>query len=156
MQVASKKFYWKNNRVFQKLAPYWHWKRYFIRTYRCIFQIFLKYIKFVIPKILFILVLCSFNFYFKITWPRPTIYPPPPKEKFLPPPPPSKDFSETFNFAPPHPPPPHPQAGGGGCMPWLCWNSIVILNLNYLPPICIKKSNSLTELFFAYDGHNFQ
>ena len=34
---------------------------------RCIFQISLKYIKLVIPKILFILVLCSFNFYFKIT-----------------------------------------------------------------------------------------
>ena len=32
---------------------------------RCIFQISLKYIKLVIPKILFILVLCSFNF--KIT-----------------------------------------------------------------------------------------
>ena len=35
---------------------------------RCIFQISVKYIKLVIPKILFILVLCSFNFYFKITW----------------------------------------------------------------------------------------
>ena len=34
---------------------------------RCIFQISLKYIKLVIPKILFVLVLCSFNFYFKIT-----------------------------------------------------------------------------------------
>ena len=34
---------------------------------RCISQISLKYIKLVIPKILFILVLCSFNFYFKIT-----------------------------------------------------------------------------------------
>ena len=34
---------------------------------RCIFQISLKYIKLVIPKILFILVLCSFNFYFKIS-----------------------------------------------------------------------------------------
>ena len=33
---------------------------------RCIFQISLKYIQLVIPKILFILVLCSFNFYFKI------------------------------------------------------------------------------------------
>ena len=37
---------------------------------RCIFQISLKYIKLVIPKILFILVLCIFNFYFKITWPH--------------------------------------------------------------------------------------
>ena len=32
---------------------------------RYIFQISLKYIKLVIPKILFTLVLCSFNFYFK-------------------------------------------------------------------------------------------
>ena len=38
---------------------------------RCIFQIPLKYIKLVILKILFILVLCSFNFYFKSTWPSP-------------------------------------------------------------------------------------
>ena len=36
---------------------------------RCIFQIPLKYIKLFIPKILFILLLCSFNFYFKIIWP---------------------------------------------------------------------------------------
>ena len=48
---------------------------------RCIFQIPLKFIKLVIPKILFILVLCSFNFYFKITRPPPT--PPPPKLNFL-------------------------------------------------------------------------
>ena len=41
---------------------------YFLLS-RCIFQISLKYIKLVIPKILSILVLCSFNFYFKITWP---------------------------------------------------------------------------------------
>ena len=62
---------------------------------RCIFQISLKYIKLVIPKILFILVLCSFNFYFKITWnPRPL----PPEQNFWP-------------SAPP------PQAGGV-CMPW--------------------------------------
>ena len=33
------------------------------------FLISLKYIKLVIPKILFVLVLCSFNFYFKTTWP---------------------------------------------------------------------------------------
>ena len=39
---------------------------------RCIFQISLKYIKLVIPKILFILVLYSFNFYFKIMWPPTT------------------------------------------------------------------------------------
>ena len=34
------------------------------------FQIPLKFIKLVIPKILFILALCSFNFYFKITSPQ--------------------------------------------------------------------------------------
>ena len=49
---------------------------------RCIFQIPLKYIKFVIPKILFILVLCSFNFYFKITWPPPPSPPPPFRKDF--------------------------------------------------------------------------
>ena len=49
---------------------------------RCIFQISLKYIKLVIPKILFILVLCSFNFYFKTTWPLPpNKIPPPPHTK---------------------------------------------------------------------------
>ena len=38
---------------------------------RCIFHISLKYIKLAIPKILFILILSSFDFYFKITWPAP-------------------------------------------------------------------------------------
>ena len=49
---------------------------------RCIFQISLKYIKLVIPKILSILVLCNFNLYFKITWL--------PTSKKLPPPSPPK------------------------------------------------------------------
>ena len=44
---------------------------------RCIFQISLKYIQLVIPEILFILVLCSFNCYLKIMWPRQQNYPPP-------------------------------------------------------------------------------
>ena len=72
---------------------------------RCIFQISLKCIKLVIPKILFILVLCSFNFYFKIMWP------PFPLNRILPPHqnknswPPRKDFSQTFN-------PPSPKLGG--------------------------------------------
>ena len=39
---------------------------------------FFKYIKLVIPKILFILVLCNFNFYFKIMWPSPQTKLPPP------------------------------------------------------------------------------
>ena len=41
----------------------------------------------------------------------------PPTKRNLSDPPPRKDFSDTFNFAPPHPPPPHPQAGGGGACP---------------------------------------
>ena len=59
---------------------------------RCIFQISTKYIKLVIPKILFVLVLCRFNFYFKITQPPP----PPPPTKLTPP--------TIYPF--PHPPPP--------------------------------------------------
>ena len=80
---------------------------------RCIFQ---HYIKLVIPKILFILVLCSFNFYFKITWPLPTKLPPPPPSNIIAPTkikmsdPPSKDFSEIFNLSPPK--------LERGCMPW--------------------------------------
>ena len=42
-------------------------KDIFSELHRRIFQISLKYIKLVIPKILFVLVLCNFNFYFKIT-----------------------------------------------------------------------------------------
>ena len=43
-------------------------KDIFSELNRCILQIFLKYIKLVIPEILFILVLSSFNFYLKIMW----------------------------------------------------------------------------------------
>ena len=70
----------------------------------CIFQIPLNYINLVIPNILFILVLCSSNFYFKITWRSP--FPPhnnitlPTKIEISNPPPPSKDFSEIFNPCP--------------------------------------------------------
>ena len=54
-------------------------KYIFSELSRCIFQISQNYIQLLIPKILFMLVLCSFNFYFKITWPLPpTTYPPPP------------------------------------------------------------------------------
>ena len=81
---------------------------------RSILQISLKYIKLVIPEILFILVLCNFNFYFKIMWPPPH---PPNKIKILDPT--SKDYSKNFN----PPPSPPPQTGGGRCMPWkhVCW-----------------------------------
>ena len=82
---------------------------------RCIFQISLKYIKLVIPKILFTLVLYSFNFYFKITWP-----PPPPitsthtkiKISNHPSLPPEQRYF--WNFYPLHPPPPSPKLEGGG------------------------------------------
>ena len=75
---------------------------------RCIFQISLKNIKLVIPKILFMLVvLCSLNFYFKTTWL------PPPPNKITPrtkikisDPRSSKDFFEIFN-------PPSKLEGGG-------------------------------------------
>ena len=80
MKFASKKVYWKNNRVLQTLALR-HIaieKNIFSELNRCIFKMSLKYIKLAIPKILFILVICNFNFYFKITWPSPTNLPPPP------------------------------------------------------------------------------
>ena len=54
-QVVSKKFYWRKKRVFRTLATYRPWKKnFFPELNRCIFQISLKYIKLVIPKILFI------------------------------------------------------------------------------------------------------
>ena len=104
MQVASKKVYWKNNRVFQTLAPIATEKDILSELNRCNFQIYLKYIKLVIPKILFKLVLCSFNIYFKITCPPQQNYPP---TKIKISDPPSKDFSEIFN--------PKKLEGGGAC-----------------------------------------
>ena len=69
MKVASKNIYWKNNSVPNtcNISPLK--TIFFSELSRCIFQISLKYIKLVVPKILFILVLCNLNFYFKITWP---------------------------------------------------------------------------------------
>ena len=86
---------------------------------RCIFQISLKYIKLILPKILFILILCSFSFYFKIMWPpSQTIWSTPPKQKFLtPPPPPAKIFLKFLTL------PPSPHVGRGGVHALLiCWN----------------------------------
>ena len=86
---------------------------------RCIFQIYLKYIKLVIQEILFILVLYNFNFYFKIIWPPPPPtklstqqYDPPSKVKFLDIP--AKTFTKFLT-------PPQVGVGGwGGCMSCLC------------------------------------
>ena len=92
-------------------------KKIFFQNLTCIFQISLKYIKLVISKIFFILVLCSFNFYFKITWPPPNkINSPHQNKNFWPPPslPQSKDFSETLT-PPPHPP--HKVGVGVGAYP---------------------------------------
>ena len=123
-KLLPKKFYWKNSRVFQMLAIYFHWKDIFTELNRYIFQISLKYIKLVIPKILCILVLCSFDFYFKIAWPPPppsNKHTPPPnnitphtKIKILDPPPPAKTFLRFLIPSFPHPP-----SWRGGCMPWL-------------------------------------
>ena len=68
-EVASKNICWKNNSVPNtcNISPLK--TIFFSELSRCIFQISLKYIKLVVPKILFILVLCNLNFYFKITWP---------------------------------------------------------------------------------------
>ena len=65
----------ENNRMFQTLAPYCHWKNILSKLNKYIFQIPLKYIKLVIPKILFVLVLCLSGFYFKVTWPSPSLPP---------------------------------------------------------------------------------
>ena len=60
-------------------------KDIFSELTRCIFQISLQYITLVILKILFTLVLCSFNFYFKL-------HDPPPLETKLTPPLENKHF----------------------------------------------------------------
>ena len=86
---------------------------------RCIFQISPKYIKLVVPKILFILVLCSFNFYFKITWRPPSRqnYPPPKKIKI-----PDPSLAKTFLKFLPSPPSP-PSWRGEGCMPFFSYRT---------------------------------
>ena len=69
---------------------------------RCICQMSLKYIKLVIPKILFILVLYIFNFNLKLSDTPQQNYPLPSEKTFLTPPFPhaSKDFSKLFNRLP--------------------------------------------------------
>ena len=81
--MQKKKVDWKNNSVPNTCAILPLKKIFYQNLTDTFFQISLKCIKLVIPKILFILVLCSFNFYFKITG---TPVPPPAKTflKFLP------------------------------------------------------------------------
>ena len=81
MQVASKKVYWKKLAFHKHLRHIAIEKDILSELNRCIFQISLKYIKLVIPEILFILILCSCNFYFRITCPPPPeIFTPPPQK----------------------------------------------------------------------------
>ena len=55
-------------RVFQTIVTYCHWKRCFFRTFQMHFSNISKVnLKLLIPEILFMLVLCNFDFYFKIT-----------------------------------------------------------------------------------------
>ena len=115
------------------------------------FQISLKYIKLVIPIILFILVLCNFNFYFKITWtPSHQQYnPAPPKMKFSDPPPPLANTFLKFLTSPPSP------SWRRGCMPWVWrkryrWGHIkgCLYNAkasNFLPLGNIEHNNVITE-----------
>ena len=112
MQIASKKVYWKKQQCSKHLHHITTEKYILSELNRCIFQISLKYIKLVIlsSKILFILVLCSFNFYLKIMWPTPnksTSLLPKIKTSDTP----SKDFSEIFT--------PPPSSWRGRCMPWV-------------------------------------
>ena len=82
--LLQKKVYWKNQSVPNTCAILPLKKIFYqdLTVNRLIFQIPIKYIKLVIPKILFfMLVFCSFNFYFKNTWPP--HLPPPAKLKFL-------------------------------------------------------------------------
>ena len=99
---------------------------------RCIFQISQKYIKLVIPKILF--------FYFKIMWPlapnkiAPQQYNPRQNKNFCPPAPPPptprrKDFSKIFT------PPGPPKSGERGA-----WYAIA-LEENYPPPSPYSNAN---------------
>ena len=68
-KLLQKSFTEKATQCSKHMRPFTIVEYIFWELNRCIFQIFLNYIKLVIPNILFILVLCNFKFYFKITWP---------------------------------------------------------------------------------------
>ena len=126
MQVASKKVYWKNNSAPNTCAILSLKKIFYQNLTDTFFQISLKCIKLVIPKILFILVLCSFDVYFKITWP-----PPIPQQNY-----PPLQQRLFWNFTP-------PQAGGtGGACPEIFDMYILILVVLVSPnPVIVKKMN---------------
>ena len=126
MQVASKKVYWKKQQSVPNTCHISPLKKFFQN--RCIFQISLMYIKLAIPKILFILVLCNFNFNFKTTWPLPIW-------KFLtthPSPPPTHHSAKTFLKLLTPPPPPHPIWRGGGACHEFHWLKLITLILSLL------------------------
>ena len=104
--------------VFQTLATYSPWKRYFFQNLTDAFFNYLWHIKLVIPKILFILLLGSFNFYFKISWLPPL---PHQNKNFWTLPPPTQDFSEMFHS---------PRLDGGYISCYL--NHLILLVINFL------------------------
>ena len=141
MQVASKKVYWKKQQSVPNTCHISPLKKFFQN--RCIFQISLMYIKLAIPKILFILVLCNFNFNFKTTWPLPiwkflTTHPSPPP----PCPPLSKNFSKIINL----PSPPWPNLKGRGCMPWISLTETHHFNSKPSRMIHLRKNNQFFNI----------
>ena len=105
----QKRFTGKTIECFKKLRHISIEKNVLSELSRCISQIPLKYIKLVIPKILFILVLCSFNCHFKITWHPPTNLPPTTTKIKISDSSLSKDVSEIFNS-------PSPKLEEGACL----------------------------------------
>ena len=107
-KLLQKRSTGKTTECSKHLRHYWHWKRYFIRTW-CILQILLKYIKLVIPKYSFYCyyaVLIFQNYVTPSTHPQQNY----PHQQYNPPSPPphqnkifwtpSKDFSEMFTTSP--------------------------------------------------------
>ena len=121
---------------------------------RCIFQISLKYIELVIPKILFILVLCRFNFYFKIMltppptklhWPSPQQHNPPNQNKnFWSPQ--QKDFSKIWRWG---------GVGRGGWMPWNLQNGLIFLTWFFAQQFTIIIETSWTNFCYWWVLGNF-
>ena len=117
-KLLQKSFTEKATQCSKHMRPFTIVEYIFWELNRCIFQIFLNYIKLVIPNILFILVLCNFKFYFKITWPTTNKINSSNKIKIndhLSPPraASAKIFLKCLPPPPLHPPPPYPTKAGG-------------------------------------------